>query len=77
MIQLTQLPYDLIITDFMVESVKEGVPVYTFDQLPSPYELQLLCRDIRLKKHGYNLGSGTKKGYTDILEFQRLLSIYS
>lgn len=75
--QLTQLPYDLIITDFMVESVKEGVPVYTFDQLPSPYELQLLCRDIRLKKHGYNLGSGTKKGYTDILEFQRLLSIYS
>lgn len=75
--QLTQLPYDLIITDFMVESVKEGVPVYTFGQLPSPHELQLLCRDIRLKKHGYNLGSGTKKGYTDILEFQRLLSIYS
>lgn len=72
---LTKLPYDLIITDFFVETVPDGAPVYTFGQLPSPYELQGLCRDLRIKKQGYD--TDKRKGYTDVLEFKRLLDVYS
>ena len=72
---LTKLPYDLIITDFFVETVPDGALVYTFGQLPSPYELQGLCRDLRIKKQGYD--TDKRKGYTDVLEFKRLLDVYS
>lgn len=74
---LARLPYDLIITDFFVESVPEGTLVYTFGQLPSPYELQGLCRDLRIKKQGYDTDFKKRKGYTDISEFKRLLTVYS
>ena len=74
---LASLPYDLIITDFFVESVPKGTLVYTFGQLPSPYELHGLCRDLRLKRMGYDTDDGKQKGYTDILEFKRLLAVYS
>ena len=74
---LARLPYDLIVTDFFVESVPEGALVYTFGQLPSPYELQGLCRDLRIKKQGYDTDFKKRKGYTDISEFKRLLAVYS
>ena len=74
---LASLPYDLIITDFFVESVPKGTLVYTFGQLPSPYELHGLCRDLRIKRMGYETDDGKQKGYTDILEFRRLLAVYS
>ena len=76
--ELTKEPYDLFITDFFVESVPNGAPVYTFGQLPSPYELQSLCRDLRLKRQKDKDRRPIKtNSYTDILEFQRILSIYS
>lgn len=76
--ELTKEPYDLFITDFFVESVPGGAPVYTFGQLPSPYELQSLCRDLRLKRQKDKDRRPIKtNNYTDILEFQRILSIYS
>lgn len=76
--ELTKEPYDLFITDFFVEPAPGGAPVYTFGQLPSPYELKSLCRDLRLKRQKDKDRRPIKtNNYTDILEFQRILSIYS
>lgn len=76
--ELTKAPYDLFITDFFVEPAPGGAPVYTFGQLPSPYELQGLCRDLRLKRQGFKHKQAKRSNsYTDLFEFKRILSIYS
>ena len=76
--ELTKEPYDLFITDFFVEQAPGGAPVYTFGQLPSPYELQGLCRNLRLKRQGFKHNQAKRSAnYTDLFEFQRILSIYS